>query len=161
MIKKIGLFGWIGIVLVVLIGFLAWYSPKIKEGKIEQEKNMTSREIALLCTTDMATAYHIHPEVEIIVNGVKAEIPPNMGVQQICMTSIHTHDGGGVIHVEAPIQKEFTLGDFFAVWEKTSPSSFPEVVKEKKIGSVTVNGIAVSSYEDTVFKDRDKLIVSY
>lgn len=161
MIKKIGLFGWIGIVLVVLIGFMAWYSPKAKEAKVEKEKEMTSREVALLCTTDMATAYHIHPELEIVINGVKTEIPANMGVQQVCMTSIHTHEGGGVIHIEAPIQKDFTLGDFFAVWKKSYPSSIPNVITDGTVGKVTVNGVSVDTYEETIFKDKDKLVVIY
>ena len=125
------------------------------------QKNMTSREVALLCTTDMATEYHIHPEVEIVIKGVKTEIPANMGVQAICMTSIHTHEGGGVIHVESPVQKDFTLGDFFAVWKKSSPSSVPSVISLGMIGKVTVNGIAVNTYEDTIFKDKDKLVVTY
>ena len=158
---KINLFGWIIIILVILIGFLIWYSPKSKETKVEQEKSMTSREVALLCTTDMATTYHIHPEVEIVVNGVKIEIPANMGVQQICMTSIHTHAGGGLIHIESPIQKEFTLGDLFAVWKKYLPSSLPSAIANGNVGKVKVNGVEVSTYEDTVLKDKDKLVVNY
>ena len=156
-----GFFGWICIALVLSVAFLAWWSPKSKEAQINKEKSMTSREVALLCTTDMATTYHIHPEIKIISNGVEIPIPGNMGVQQICMTSIHTHDPGGVIHIESPIQKDFTLGDFFAVWKKSYSNSVPNVIKEGTMGKVTVNSVSVSTYEDTVFRDKDKLVITY
>jgi hypothetical protein len=29
---------------------------------------------------------------------------------------IHTHDGTGVIHVESPVRRTYTLGEFFDVW---------------------------------------------
>lgn len=31
---------------------------------------------------------------------------------------IHTHDDTGIIHIESPVKRDFTLADFFAVWNK-------------------------------------------
>jgi hypothetical protein len=33
-----------------------------------------------------------------------------------CLYWLHTHAADGIIHVEAPTQRESTLGQFFAVW---------------------------------------------
>jgi hypothetical protein len=33
-----------------------------------------------------------------------------------CFSWLHTHTPDGIIHIEAPIPRTFTLGDFFAVW---------------------------------------------
>src|SRR6187551_2971395 len=100
--------------LIVIVGLFVWGSISKKMGDTAK----TSREVALTCTTDMATEFHIHPELSIFVNGEQITIPTDLGVTPACMTSIHTHDSTGIIHVEAPIQKDFTLGDFFAVWNK-------------------------------------------
>lgn len=160
---KIGVFGWITIVIIALIGLSIWWSSKARETKVERQKEMTSREAALLCTTDMATQYHIHPELKIIINGVETSIPPNLGIQPSCMTSIHTHDEVGVIHVESPVAKDFTLGDFFAVWKK-------DFSKDKILDStivptteivVTVNGQKVDTFENTILRDKDKIVISY
>ncbi|HEX9235017.1 MAG TPA: hypothetical protein VF972_01920 [Actinomycetota bacterium] len=32
------------------------------------------------------------------------------------LTSIHTHDATGIIHIESPTPRTFTLGEFFDVW---------------------------------------------
>ena len=33
-----------------------------------------------------------------------------------CLYWIHTHDAAGYIHIEAPVKKPFTLGQFFDIW---------------------------------------------
>jgi plastocyanin domain-containing protein len=160
---KIGFLGWIGIAFAILIGFQIWWAPKAKEKKLEQQEVMTSREVALLCTTDMATEYHIHPELQIMISGVEYPIPNNLGIQPGCMTSIHTHDEKGVIHVEAPVAKDFTLGDFFAVWQKdfSKEKILDYAADEQHEISVTINGVTVDTYEDTILRDKDKIVISY
>jgi hypothetical protein len=32
------------------------------------------------------------------------------------LTELHTHDASGIIHVESPVQRSFTLGQFFCEW---------------------------------------------
>jgi hypothetical protein len=65
---------------------------------------------------------HIHPILTIIVNGQKQEIPANLGIplnpagNPSGFLPLHTHDTSGHIHVESPIQRDFYLADFFAVW---------------------------------------------
>jgi hypothetical protein len=33
-----------------------------------------------------------------------------------CFYWLHTHTPDGIIHIESPVVRDFTLGNFFAVW---------------------------------------------
>jgi hypothetical protein len=62
--------------------------------------------------------FHIHAMLHIYVNGLLRPLPANIGLDhasgiESCM---HTHDGTGIIHMEAPHPFDYTLGDFFTVW---------------------------------------------
>jgi len=148
---------------VVLFGSLIWSSNKAKQGKVTAEVALSSRDAALLCTSDAQTIYHIHPALHIVINGVNEPIPAGIGLTPTCMRSIHTHEADNVLHVESPVEKQFTLGDFFAVWGKdfskdkimdTTTTPTTEIV-------VTVNGTKVDTFENTVLKDLDQIVISY
>ncbi|MEJ7629540.1 MAG: hypothetical protein WKF54_08110 [Nocardioidaceae bacterium] len=67
----------------------------------------------------MGMAEHYHPELEIVVDGRKVPVAPNIGVDLSsgAMSALHTHAADGVIHVEADQAGErFTLGQFFTEW---------------------------------------------
>jgi hypothetical protein len=67
---------------------------------------------------------HIHQHLDIVVNGrVLQGLPPYIGIHidqkhpsKSFITEIHTHDQSGIIHVESPTVRTFTLADFFDVW---------------------------------------------
>jgi hypothetical protein len=66
-------------------------------------------------------AYHIHQHLDIYVNGKHVTVPECIGIygcyQNFAfITELHTHRTDGVIHVEAPSNKHYTLGTFFAEW---------------------------------------------
>jgi hypothetical protein len=75
-------------------------------------------DIGLPILSAEALAYHIHQHLDIWVNGKKVPVPADVGIdpgaQQL--TVIHTHDSSGIIHVESPVKKTYTLGQFFDVW---------------------------------------------
>jgi hypothetical protein len=52
------------------------------------------------------------------VNGQKVAVPEGIGIdpQAGIITLLHTHQPDGVIHVESPVERRFTLGQFFRVW---------------------------------------------
>lgn len=153
----------IGVIVILVIGGLIWWGSAAKSKKIESLEHLSTRELALRQTTDMATTYHIHPELAIFVNGTQVAIPHNLGVNARGMTAIHTHDEEGVIHVEAPIKADFTLGDFFAVWGKdfSRTKLLDSIVDEKSEIVMTVNGQEVDTYENTILRDKDKIVISY
>ncbi len=147
---------WIaGIVIVIGIGLLLWGGQSVS--------TKTNRELALSCTTDPLTRFHIHPNLQIFVNGVQQTIPADLGISLTCMHPIHTHDASGVIHIESPEPRDFTLGDFFAVWNK--PFSKDQILDAKVDAThsikVTVNGTPVDTYENTVMHDNDQIVITY
>lgn len=151
----------IAITITIVFGtLLVWGVSKIP---VNDPATITSREVALTCTTDMATQFHIHPDLTIMIKGVPMVLPPDIGIRPNCMNSIHTHDSTGQVHVEAPVQKDFTLSDLFAVWRKDfSKSQILEHVADAQHEIVvTVDGKRVDTYENTLLKDGEKIVISY
>ena len=61
--------------------------------------------------------FHIHQHLDVFVHGHPVEVPANIGIDpSVGIAVLHTHDATGVIHVESPERRDFTLGDFFDVW---------------------------------------------
>jgi hypothetical protein len=145
--------------LTAVMGGLLYFS-RSPQKPISQ---LTNRELALLCDDEMAGGFHIHPILEIVANGENVPVPTNIGVQQTCMTALHTHTPDGVIHVESPEKRDYTLADFFAVWKQ--PFSKDEILGFKADDThrvrITVDGVEVNSFENTVLKDKERIVISY
>jgi len=66
-----------------------------------------------------ALVLHIHQHIDVFVDGQKVTVPALIGIHEqgeFFISPIHTHDSSGVIHVESPTQRAYTLGEFFDVW---------------------------------------------
>jgi len=83
------------------------------------------------CQTSEQVLFHIHTHLAIFDNGQEKQVPLGIGIpnpqvepgQQgpfvvsgSCFYWLHTHATDGVIHIEAPAQRTFTLGNLFDVW---------------------------------------------
>jgi hypothetical protein len=80
------------------------------------------------CDTSEQLLFHIHAHLGIYEQGKQLLIPAGIGIGpplQIlngfvvggsCFSWIHTHDESGIIHIESPVQRTFTLGDLFDIW---------------------------------------------
>jgi hypothetical protein len=63
------------------------------------------------------TVEHIHQHLDIFVDGKHVTVPALIGIYDSqYLTELHTHDTSGVMHVESPTKRDFTLGQFFGVW---------------------------------------------
>ena len=64
------------------------------------------------------TAVHIHQHLDVFVAGARVTVPAGIGIDpaETFISPLHTHDTSGVIHVESPTVRNFTLGEFFGVW---------------------------------------------
>jgi len=122
-----------------------------------------TRKLALSCTLDSLTKFHIHPHLQIVVNGKNEIIPANVGITVDCMRPIHTHDTSGEIHVESPEEIDFTLGDFFAVWQE--PFSSGQIL-DYRVNSgheilMTVDGRPSGEFENLVLRDQQQIVIEY
>ena len=60
---------------------------------------------------------HIHQHLDVYVNGTHVTVPALIGINDNSfITEMHTHDASGVLHVESPKNRPFTLGQFFGEW---------------------------------------------
>ncbi len=86
------------------------------------------------CKPGEQLAYHIHAHLAVFDNGTLYALPPGIGIpgSQVeespqygpvavggqCYFWLHTHTSDGIIHIESPERRIFTLGDFFGVWRQ-------------------------------------------
>jgi hypothetical protein len=83
------------------------------------------------CQTREQTLFHIHAHLTIFVNGKPAQVPAGIGIPGAqptataqgpfigggdCFYWLHTHAADGIIHIESPVQRIYTLGQFFDLW---------------------------------------------
>jgi hypothetical protein len=63
-------------------------------------------------------AEHIHIHLDVLVDGKPVPVPANIGIDTArrAISPLHTHDDSGVVHVESPVKREFSLGEFFTEW---------------------------------------------
>lgn len=71
---------------------------------------------------------HVHAHLAVFVGGAARAIPKNIGILPSvggspCTYWLHSHDNDGIMHVESPVTRSFTLGDYFDVWGVALDSS--------------------------------------
>jgi hypothetical protein len=74
----------------------------------------------IACDAQEGQRIHIHQHLVIFDHGKQVAIPDNVGqpAGRRCIYWLHTHTPDGIIHIEAPLDRSFTLGDFFKVWNQ-------------------------------------------
>lgn len=109
------------------------------------------------CSSNEQLAYHIHAHISIYINGVNTPLVANTGIAPLGVTSnanvtcyywLHTHDASGVIHIESPTTKLYTLSQFFDIWQQkfsSSSSSFPTELSSPAGWVIYVNGKQVNT----------------
>jgi hypothetical protein len=109
--------------------------------------------------------FHIHALLHIYANGLLVPLAANIGLDPArnLGSSLHTHDGTGIIHMEAAHPFNYTLGDFFSVWGvKLGPG---------QVGGLTglggsrlhfyLNGKPLSNPAALVLHNRDSVVIGY
>lgn len=96
------------------------------------------------CDAQEGSRIHIHQHLAIFDHGKPVTIPQFIGIPSgaNCIYWLHTHTPDGIIHIEAPKDRSFTLGDFFAVWGQPLDRSHagPAVTKKGERERIWVNG---------------------
>jgi hypothetical protein len=83
------------------------------------------------CNSSEQLVYHIHAHLTVFVNGAARQVPAAIGIPGAqaentptgpfiasgsCFYWLHTHAADGIIHIESPVHRTYTLGDFFDIW---------------------------------------------
>jgi hypothetical protein len=83
------------------------------------------------CDTSEQTLFHIHTHLTLVVNGSPRQVPAGIGIPAAqfqntpqgtfvgggkCLYWLHTHAADGILHIESPVHRTFTLGDVFDEW---------------------------------------------
>jgi len=84
------------------------------------------------CELAEKVAFHIHAHLAVFVDGKQKQVQFGIGIgpplrgqnapvgpfvtNGSCFAWLHTHTADGIIHIESPFKRTFTLGDFFDIW---------------------------------------------
>ncbi|MGN6083588.1 hypothetical protein [Trinickia sp.] len=96
----------------------------------------------LACSPNMVTNYHVHAHLAIIYNGQWLTLPEHIGMTSSCYYEMHTHDHTGIIHIEAPDVKPYTLGQFFDIWGEPLTSTNVAGLSGNVVAYINDNGEA-------------------
>jgi hypothetical protein len=85
------------------------------------------------------TQTHYHAALQIIFDGHQVAIPSDIGRLSTCFYWLHVHaESPGVIHIESPKNRTFTLGEFFKVWAASKKT--PEPLDATHVSIFTLTG---------------------
>jgi hypothetical protein len=78
-----------------------------------------TRAAGLPMLSSEGAAEHIHAHLDVLVDGRAVPVPANIGIDRTraSISPLHTHDDSGVIHIESPVHRQFSLGEFFSEWQ--------------------------------------------
>jgi len=104
---------------------------------------------------------HIHQHLDIFVNGKHEPVPALIGIYDgQFLTQLHTHDTSGIMHVESPTKRTFTLGEFFGVWGvRLTDTCIGGYCKPKTAWTMYVNGAPFTGDPSTLILKRHQEIV--
>jgi hypothetical protein len=83
------------------------------------------------CNSTEQVAYHVHAHLSMYVHGTLRPLPPGVGIVEPvgvptaagrfyeasrCYYWLHVHAQDGVIHIESPTSRAYTVGQFFDLW---------------------------------------------
>jgi hypothetical protein len=113
------------------------------------------------CQASEQTIFHIHAHLTVFVNGSARQIPAAIGIpgaqaqstpagpfisSGTCFYWLHTHAADGIIHIESPIHRTYTLGNFFDEWGQPLSTS--------RVGPAT--GHVVAIYNGQVYQGNPR-----
>ena len=97
-----------------------------------QNVHLHERIDGITCERLENVSYHVHAPLTLFADGKAYVVPYGIGIGQkwegvntavgpfveagSCFMWLHTHAYDGIIHIESPTAKIYTLGQFFAVW---------------------------------------------
>jgi hypothetical protein len=156
--------------LIIIIGIIAiiggvsiYYAKGPHQALIQSAASVID---GIGCNPMEQAVFHIHAHLDIIINGVYFLVPSQIGIPGNCFYWLHTHDESGIIHIEAPMHRDFTLGQFFDIWNMKLGNSqiFNYVANANNPLNVYINGTKVpdgTNYRDIKLHAHDEIAIVY
>ena len=92
------------------------------------------------CIDKRNTHYKISATLELFVDGKKADIPANIGIEEGCQRSLYTLSNDGIIYAEWDEEYPFQIGHFLWIWD------FPLRDMDQSKSKIYVNGILSNDF---------------
>ena len=105
------------------------------------DTNITGQPVnGIECLGSEQLKFHDHAHLSIFVDGAQRTVPAFIGIAPdgSCLYWLHSHTPDGIIHMESPVQRSFTLGDYFDIWGQ--PLSSTQVGPAKGTVTAFVDG---------------------
>lgn len=113
--------------------------------------------------TAEGTVVHVHQHLDIVINGKNMAVPGEMGDIDGYVSALHTHDDSGIIHLESPDTKNYTLGQFFDEWgvalNDNCVATYCSNDQNKLV--VAVNGQPIQHPRDHILAAHEEIEVWY
>jgi hypothetical protein len=119
----------------------------------------------ITCDRAEGSIEHIHTKLELFDRGRAQVVPAHIGMSESanCLYWIHTHDSDGFIHIESPVKRTFTLGEFFDVWGPDLSWTKASAVTAPHGGRLTiwVNGTMWQGHDprQIVLRDHETIVI--
>ena len=116
------------------------------------------------CESMEGAVLHIHQHLQLFDRGRAVEVPAGVGIPTAanCLYWLHTHTSDGIIHVESPMKRTFTLGEFFDIWGQELSRVQAGAVRAAhgKTLRVTVNGRTYSGDPRSItLRDHEEIVI--
>ena len=113
------------------------------------------------CQSSERTLFHIHAHLTVFANGSARQVPAGIGIPGAqsqntpagqfitggtCFYWLHTHAADGIIHIESPVRRTYTLGQVFDEWGQP--------LSAHQVGPVT--GHVVALYDGQVYQGNPR-----
>jgi hypothetical protein len=118
----------------------------------------------ITCQAGEQVLFHIHAHLTIFVDGAPRQVPAGIGIAPPleveetpvgafvagapCFMWLHTHSADGIIHTESPVNRIYTLGEFFDIWGQP--------LNRHKIGPA--RGLVTGFFNGHVFEGNPRAI---
>ena len=131
--KRLGIIGGTVVVLALFIwgvsAAIIGANAKHPAAGLQAATGQTVDNIS--CTTGEQLTVHYHADLQIYVDGKLQTVPEGIGIvlpdgtnsphltsngATSCIYSLHTHDSTGIVHIESPDNRSYTLGNLFDIW---------------------------------------------
>ncbi len=117
------------------------------------------------CDRMEGTIEHEHINLQLYDRGHMVAVPAGVGIPQDaeCLYWLHTHRADGIIHIESPVRKPFTLGQFFDIWgpDLSWTQAATLQAPHHKTLSIWIDGVAWHGHDPRaiVLHDRETVVI--